>query len=125
MLSRPTTRGHAPHEAIQSRLKASSSGGHPSEITAESEADRRTQKVQPSNRPTGISLPLSALPGVVNVSKMRSWVVRCSTSWSGGLETRSEEHTSELQSRQYLVCRLLLEKKNITLHEHSKNTSLK
>src|SRR3712207_7126958 len=27
---------------------------------------------------------------------------------------RSEEHTSELQSRQYLVCRLLLEKKKIT-----------
>src|SRR5258707_7298259 len=32
--------------------------------------------------------------------------------WSGaGKTTRSEEHTSELQSRQYLVCRLLLEKK--------------
>src|SRR3712207_7596524 len=31
--------------------------------------------------------------------------------------TRSEEHTSELQSRQYLVCRLLLEKKkNIKKH---------
>src|SRR3712207_7856229 len=30
----------------------------------------------------------------------------------GSLEKRSEEHTSELQSRQYLVCRLLLEKKN-------------
>src|SRR3712207_7863686 len=28
-------------------------------------------------------------------------------------DTRSEEHTSELQSRQYLVCRLLLEKKKI------------
>src|SRR3712207_852590 len=28
-------------------------------------------------------------------------------------DARSEEHTSELQSRQYLVCRLLLEKKNI------------
>src|SRR3712207_7057543 len=28
------------------------------------------------------------------------------------LTARSEEHTSELQSRQYLVCRLLLEKKN-------------
>src|SRR3712207_7801230 len=27
-------------------------------------------------------------------------------------QVRSEEHTSELQSRQYLVCRLLLEKKN-------------
>src|SRR3712207_8708053 len=32
-------------------------------------------------------------------SRSRTWV-------------RSEEHTSELQSRQYLVCRLLLEKKN-------------
>src|SRR3712207_7268843 len=29
----------------------------------------------------------------------------------GGGGARSEEHTSELQSRQYLVCRLLLEKK--------------
>src|SRR3712207_8588166 len=29
----------------------------------------------------------------------------------GDLAHRSEEHTSELQSRQYLVCRLLLEKK--------------
>src|SRR5690554_7606061 len=29
-----------------------------------------------------------------------------------GLERRSEEHTSELQSRPHLVCRLLLEKKN-------------
>src|SRR3712207_7124014 len=29
---------------------------------------------------------------------------------------RSEEHTSELQSRQYLVCRLLLEKKKNPLH---------
>src|SRR3712207_6866148 len=29
---------------------------------------------------------------------------------------RSEEHTSELQSRQYLVCRLLLEKKKKTTH---------
>src|SRR3712207_7221208 len=30
-----------------------------------------------------------------------------------GNSRRSEEHTSELQSRQYLVCRLLLEKKKI------------
>src|SRR3712207_8222282 len=32
---------------------------------------------------------------------------------SSGPNGRSEEHTSELQSRQYLVCRLLLEKKQI------------
>src|SRR3712207_8913468 len=31
--------------------------------------------------------------------------------WLDGVNPRSEEHTSELQSRQYLVCRLLLEKK--------------
>src|SRR3712207_7984292 len=31
---------------------------------------------------------------------------------------RSEEHTSELQSRQYLVCRLLLEKKKKTSNAH-------
>src|SRR3712207_8559165 len=35
----------------------------------------------------------------------------------GGAAPRSEEHTSELQSRQYLVCRLLLEKKKIIIRE--------
>src|SRR3712207_8021992 len=35
-----------------------------------------------------------------------------------GQHLRSEEHTSELQSRQYLVCRLLLEKKKKLTSEH-------
>src|SRR3712207_6976128 len=35
---------------------------------------------------------------------------------AAGELVRSEEHTSELQSRQYLVCRLLLEKKKDHLH---------
>src|SRR3712207_8406625 len=35
---------------------------------------------------------------------------------------RSEEHTSELQSRQYLVCRLLLEKKKNTAPQKSQTT---
>src|SRR3712207_7502042 len=38
-----------------------------------------------------------------------------------GLHARSEEHTSELQSRQYLVCRLLLEKTKLipsTIHRY-------
>src|SRR3712207_8650107 len=39
-------------------------------------------------------------------------LVVLSTSGSSSNVLRSEEHTSELQSRQYLVCRLLLEKKN-------------
>src|SRR3712207_6353027 len=37
---------------------------------------------------------------------------------------RSEEHTSELQSRQYLVCRLLLEKKKSILTRDDKTTQL-
>src|SRR3712207_7315193 len=36
--------------------------------------------------------------------------------WCWLLPERSEEHTSELQSRQYLVCRLLLEKKKTMQH---------
>src|SRR3712207_8466420 len=40
------------------------------------------------------------------------------------LEQRSEEHTSELQSRQYLVCRLLLEKKTTSSLSNSALTSL-
>src|SRR5947209_13506785 len=38
------------------------------------------------------------------------------------LHARSEEHTSELQSRQYLVCRLLLEKKKIYIKKNTKHT---
>src|SRR5258707_6611794 len=43
------------------------------------------------------------------------------------LWVRSEEHTSELQSRQYLVCRLLLEKKKqpqIAYHSRAEPTTL-
>src|SRR2546422_8106796 len=40
--------------------------------------------------------------------------------WSSG---RSEEHTSELQSRLHLVCRLLLEKKKKTTKHDHKNTN--
>src|SRR3712207_7368533 len=36
--------------------------------------------------------------------------------WHPSHSGRSEEHTSELQSRQYLVCRLLLEKKKALAH---------
>src|SRR3712207_8123793 len=44
-------------------------------------------------------------------SRTSSSVSRFSSRACGRWVRRSEEHTSELQSRQYLVCRLLLEKK--------------
>src|SRR3712207_7811410 len=45
--------------------------------------------------------------------------------WDAGRlpSSRSEEHTSELQSRQYLVCRLLLEKKKHNIHTHINMTT--
>src|SRR3989442_9661323 len=42
--------------------------------------------------------------------------------WS--LHFRSEEHTSELQSRPHLVCRLLLEKKKRKRHEPDENNNV-
>src|SRR5690606_41096184 len=44
--------------------------------------------------------------------------------WTTGSSPRSEEHTSELQSREKLVCRVMLEKKNYTLHYVSSTSSL-
>src|SRR3712207_7067980 len=52
-----------------------------------------------------LSLP-STTPGVVEAAEEGEG---CAAAGSGS--SRSEEHTSELQSRQYVVCRLLLEKK--------------
>src|SRR5258707_1803657 len=55
---------------------------------------------------TGANLWVWAILHVVAEGKMRAIF-----SLPPRAEWRSEEHTSELQSRQYLVCRLLLEKK--------------
>src|SRR2546422_4714319 len=59
-------------------------------------------------------------PHLLHAQGPESSTELCSVSWrnerqprglAGWPETRSEEHTSELQSRLHLVCRLLLEKK--------------
>src|SRR3712207_6864992 len=46
----------------------------------------------------------------VNERADNAYAIQIVTWRSARLQVRSEEHTSELQSRQYLVCRLLLEK---------------
>src|SRR3712207_9182105 len=50
------------------------------------------------------SIVIGKVLGVAAIATLQGLIV---------LALRSEEHTSELQSRQYLVCRLLLEKKKI------------
>src|SRR3712207_8577696 len=83
------------------------------------------------------SLPMLSLANARSAEELRAWVQRMRAHLAReGIEDpsftyvcepkidglaisllyedgRSEEHTSELQSRQYLVCRLLLEKKKI------------
>src|SRR3712207_7265632 len=55
----------------------------------------------------------SNMPGNLKALAMQGRIVVIGVGGTGPkAELRSEEHTSELQSRQYLVCRLLLEKKN-------------
>src|SRR3712207_7098878 len=81
------------------------------------------------------ALPIWSVPDVPLIRPAKTCLRRYGSRWRsragaaelGGLacvlrvrastrRIRSEEHTSELQSRQYLVCRLLLEKKNNTTY---------
>src|SRR3712207_7476187 len=62
-------------------------------------------------RPSCSSRPRSSSTRGSSCSRTRR-TTRCSPGAWPTSAARSEEHTSELQSRQYLVCRLLLEKKN-------------
>src|SRR3712207_6903350 len=72
----------------------------------------RSPAIPPSRSPTA--------PTCVNARRPSS-TRRCACT-----TRRSEEHTSELQSRQYLVCRLLLEKKKKdVIYEHTYDTQLK
>src|SRR5690606_41473818 len=70
-----------------------------------------TVKCQPSTSPSlsglGVSNPLGLL---CRSRALTSWARRVG-GFRVNLANRSEEHTSELQSRENLVCRLLLEKK--------------
>src|SRR5687767_15760135 len=50
--------------------------------------------------------------------RARSRALECHSADRRALEFRSEEHTSELQSLAYLVCRLLLEKKKKKINIH-------
>src|SRR3712207_7952655 len=67
-------------------------------------ARRKSARPDPVVVDRAPQLPVGQLVRPTLVEPIRHPAVR--------LDPRSEEHTSELQSRQYLVCRLLLEKKH-------------
>src|SRR3712207_7156568 len=62
--------------------------------------------------PLGLPQPLEQVQGPFPAVQLRPQHFQARVA---ALQGRSEEHTSELQSRQYLVCRLLLEKKKKAL----------
>src|SRR5947209_12356927 len=79
-------------------------------------------------RSTGIAAVVAEHRQRIAAVIIRSWrvgnaVQRGEGRVDEGRIARSEEHTSELQSRQYLVCRLLLEKKKKKQKEHCKNST--
>src|SRR5258707_9723742 len=67
-----------------------------------------------------------AEPAVIDTGQAMTFahggVYDATSSQQRRLHERSEEHTSELQSRQYLVCRLLLEKKKKKLRDNWRRT---
>src|SRR5207253_9707387 len=73
-------------------------------------AQARSPNVAPAFRPRCQTGPRSAPCDNAASSREGPW--RRRNAGCGSLSERSEEHTSELQSRGHLVCRLLLEKKN-------------
>src|SRR3712207_8319197 len=70
------------------------------------------------------SMSFVITPPLVSIPKERGVTSRSRTSLTSPARTpawiaRSEEHTSELQSRHYLVCRLVLEKKQVSPPDYS------
>src|SRR2546422_7538272 len=71
---------------------------------------RSTAPYQTLARAPSVTSPSTTAPGAM---KALRWML-ITPSWGSRGTARSEEHTSELQSRLHLVCRLLLEKKKKT-----------
>src|SRR3712207_8134640 len=77
--------------------------------------------ISSSTRLARSSAPTTSAPASSASAALGPWAKTATlTSLPSPLGRRSEEHTSELQSRQYLVCRLLLEKK-----EHTTRTPIR
>src|SRR3712207_8935039 len=97
MIRRPPRSTLVPYAALfrSSRGKSRGTSGGGSSVTRAGYERRRAQRAARCDRQTA---PMRL--GVLDVGSNTVHLLR------------SEEHTSELQSRQYLVCRLLLENKN-------------
>src|SRR5687768_17631142 len=73
----------------------------------------------PSRRSSDLSFSGDCI--VRTLSVLAGFLLLASAAADASSRNRSEEHTSELQSRLHLVCRLLLEKKKIQNHHELQN----
>src|SRR6266404_4156045 len=105
---RPETVTGAPVALARVTKRAAESGLTPSHTSVPGSALTSEGKSWPRQRPCSATNPNSLLGTMGPPMPPPSWF--CVMPWPN----RSEEHTSELQSLAYLVCRLLLEKKNKT-----------
>src|SRR3989442_7418508 len=70
--------------------------------------------IKSSKNRKDVQRELHNLSGSLRFFDLTELSIRCAV-LENGINHRSEEHTSELQSRPHLVCRLLLENKNTTI----------
>src|SRR3712207_8856678 len=99
-------------EEVVKRLDQATEEDADAAIARAKEAFPRWRTIEPSDRSRLLRRLADALDAEKeNLAQLESKNTGKPLGDSRG-EMRSEEHTSELQSRQYLVCRLLLEKKN-------------
>src|SRR5690606_41521247 len=78
-------------------------------------ASGKTASATKAPRKTAGQKSATATAVAKKASKARTLTKQATVARTTRKSARSEEHTSELQSREYLVCRLLLEKKNSKL----------
>src|SRR3989442_9516012 len=71
----------------------------------------RDQRRKDAESSPYINHPIALADALINEGGVTDVEVLCAALLHDTVEDRSEEHTSELQSRPHLVCRLLLEKK--------------
>src|SRR3989449_4862019 len=82
----------------------------------------RMPTILPSSVTAKWRMPRSAITSLASCAERSISIVMSGACIT--CETRSEEHTSELQSRLHLVCRLLLEKKKKASHDRPGHSSI-
>src|SRR5258708_16740422 len=80
-------------------------------LTSRPKRSDQARITQPEPPASAFAIPVNSVRQALTLPKSRS-SARASSA-GGSASARSEEHTSELQSPDHLVCRLLLEKKKI------------